>query len=261
MRISIRYALIDPTKNYTLLVESPVPPELQPRLAARLMEREGLAEQVGFVTDAGPDGLRLRMAGGEFCGNAAMSAAVLRAENAGAECGAIPVRMEGAEITVTAGAKRSPEGGWTGTVEMPKPISISRISFPGGETLPVVSFPGIAHAITDEPLEKGRAEALVRRWCAFLRADAAGILQFDRAENRLTPLVYVPAADTLFWESSCASGTAAVGYLLAAEAGVPFGADIAQPGGDLAVSIDGGGVLRLSGSVRVVRRQTVELEI
>ena len=73
----IDYAVMDPTGNITILVETPVPEASQPFAAARLMELEPAAEQVGFLS-SGRDGaeLSLRMAGGEFCGNASMSAAV-----------------------------------------------------------------------------------------------------------------------------------------------------------------------------------------
>ena len=61
--MNIRYALLDPTGNVTVLVQSPVPTADQPAAAARLMVLEPTAEQVGFLTTDG-DSLRLRMAGG-----------------------------------------------------------------------------------------------------------------------------------------------------------------------------------------------------
>ena len=76
-----RYCLLDPTGNITILAGLPVGPEQRndlPGIAASLMEKEPSAEQVGFL---GPgDGncdLSLTMAGGEFCGNATMSAAAV----------------------------------------------------------------------------------------------------------------------------------------------------------------------------------------
>ena len=72
----LSYALLDPTGNMTLLAETPVPEAAQPLTAKRLMALEPATEQVGFVSKT-EDGIGLRMAGGEFCGNASMSAAVL----------------------------------------------------------------------------------------------------------------------------------------------------------------------------------------
>ena len=73
---SVSYALLDPTGNMTLLAETSVPEAAQPLTAKRLMALEPATEQVGFVTET-EEGIGLRMAGGEFCGNASMSAAVL----------------------------------------------------------------------------------------------------------------------------------------------------------------------------------------
>ena len=46
--MELRYTVIDPTKNITLLVTTPVPRDVQPRVAAELLRRERDAEQVGF---------------------------------------------------------------------------------------------------------------------------------------------------------------------------------------------------------------------
>ena len=73
--------ILDPTGNITALAESPVSIEEQPAAARKLMLHHPEVEQVGFVRFAPPDGngvsAALRMAGGEFCGNASMSAAAL----------------------------------------------------------------------------------------------------------------------------------------------------------------------------------------
>ena len=43
--MELRYTVIDPTKNITLLVTTPVPRDVQPRVAAELLRRERDAEQ------------------------------------------------------------------------------------------------------------------------------------------------------------------------------------------------------------------------
>ena len=81
----IRYSILDPTGNITALVESKVEISRQPLVAEEIMKSHPEVEQVGFVrfpenredhSEAG-ENVALRMAGGEFCGNAAMSAAAL----------------------------------------------------------------------------------------------------------------------------------------------------------------------------------------
>ena len=76
---ALSVSIFDPTGNITALVESPVEPEAQSAAAAEIMRRRPEVEQVGFVR-LPPDeseAVALRMAGGEVCGNAAMSAAAL----------------------------------------------------------------------------------------------------------------------------------------------------------------------------------------
>ena len=258
MSRQIRYYLLDPTGNYTILVETPVPPEEQPGVAARLMELEPNAEQVGFIKGDGERAVNLRMAGGEFCGNAAMSAALVHAIGAKTEETDVSVRFSGANISVNVRIENR-DGGSIGTVEMPRPVAIERLAMPMGGEETVVFFPGIAHVITEKPMEKADAEMLAPIWCGYLDADALGIMAYDRETSRLTPLVYVPGGDTLFWESSCASGTAALGYFLRQERGGGLEAEISEPGGTLRISVTDSGALSLTGSVRIVYKREAEI--
>ena len=78
--LAFAYSIWDPTGNITALVESPVEIAEQPAAAARIMEAHEEVEQVGFVrffSDAAHPQAELRMAGGEFCGNASMCTAAL----------------------------------------------------------------------------------------------------------------------------------------------------------------------------------------
>ena len=58
------------------------------------------------------------------------------------------------------------------------------------------------------------------------------------ALRTLIPLVYVPGADTMFWENSCASGSAAAGMYLAAKAGSPVDVTFDEPAGRLRAESD-----------------------
>ena len=98
------------------------------------------------------------------------------------------------------------------------------------------------------------AERLAPVWCRTLESEALGLMFLDRERGILKPLVYVPSADTLFWESSCASGTTAVGAYLAAESGKAVQVPLKQPGGTLEIDAAPDGTLLLKGSVRLVRQ-------
>ena len=101
-------------------------------------------------------------------------------------------------------------------------------------------------------MEKVQAEEYARIWCRELDVDAIGLMFLDRANAGLTPLVYVPSADTICWENSCASGTTAVGVFLAADSGTPVRMTLWQPGGGLTVEVSEDGAPRLQGHVRIL---------
>ncbi len=248
--MSAPYTILDPTGNITALMET----ERDAALALRLMEAEPDVEQVGFVSFPRPGEVAMQMAGGEFCGNATLSAGVLGYEYWGAS--EITVRASGADRPLAVSATRLREGEYDVSGELPLPERIGEETLPlpsGAITLPVVRLPGIAHAIVTKKLPREQAEQLVKAWCETLHADGMGIMLWNESERRLTPLVYVPSADTLFWESSCASGTAAVGAWTAKREGKPVTLNVRQPGGTLEITADAEH-LRLHETVRIVKR-------
>ena len=245
----IRYRIMDPTGNITILVETPVEEASQPVIAEKLMALEKDAEQAGFLSAADDCDIALRMAGGEFCGNAAMSSAVLCALKSGTENGVFFVRVSGSEKPVRAEVARLPGGSYRGTVEMPRPRSIGMTEFPGHGEFPVVHFDGISHAVIEQPMKREEAEKLIRAWGGTQRQSAFGMIFLDPSYIKLTPLVYVPGADTLFWENSCASGTAAAGAYLAAKRGCAVDLAFEEPGGLLQIQASPSGPLLLTGTV------------
>ena len=262
----IHYNIADPTKNITALADSPVPPEHRPAVAARIMEQEPSCEQVGFVDFDSGGAPCLAMAGGEFCGNASMSAAALYCSRSGITPG------ETRRVTLTVSGMDQPvpvdvtaEGGaaFSCTVQMPPPVRVTEETLPLGVrqlTLPAVYFPGITHIIVaKDELSAAEAEGAVKDWCRRLGAAGLGVMLFDRAALTLRPLVYVPAADTLFWENSCASGTCAAGVWLARTMGQTADVTVREPGGSLRVQAEGERIL-LSGRVNLLAEHTILIE-
>ena len=260
MTMAVRYSLFDPTGNITLLAETPVPAADQPRAARQLMALEPAAEQVGFVAPGSGGEIRLRMAGGEFCGNASLCAAALALLRAGRREGSVTVRVDGTGEPVAVSMTALAEDAWRGAVDMPRPLSVGAEELPGGRVLPVVRFPGIAHVLLEEAMSRETAEALAPDWCRSLGADALGMMFLRRERTALRPLVCVPAAGTLCWETSCASGTTAVGAWLAAEAGSSVSLSLAQPGGTLEIAAEPNGALRLTGTTRLLRRGAADVD-
>ena len=114
-------------------------------------------------------------------------------------------------------------------------------------SLPVVEMEGISHIIIEPDSgflgikeDPELAEALLRQWCGVLGADCLGMMFLGEgaALRPLTPLVYVPGADTMFWENSCASGSAAAGMYLAEKSGSPVDVTFDEPAGRLRVESD-----------------------
>ena len=213
---TIKYTLWNPIGNITALVEKCEKISRQPEIAYAIMQRHSDVEQVGFIgfsDDADTETLvSLRMAGGEFCGNASMCAAA----NGELSFGSIHAE------------------------------------------LPFVKMEGILHYIieADSPFfalknETSDAEKAVISWC---KEDdpCIGLMFLDSSKDQpeLTPLVYVPASRTLFWENSCASGSAAVGMYLASKAGHSLDILLSEPGGILGVKSDSDGKTVLSGNAK-----------
>lgn len=257
--MNIDYYLINPTENITLLVETPVPQELQPFVASELLLREKRGEQVGFIGKSDEHDISVRMAGGEFCGNAAISAAALYLKLGGVK-NTVNVCLSG--VTVPVRVLGSGNGKYKFGACLKNDAQISEISFEyNGKSysFPIVSFYGISHIISDKSSVDFSPEEVIKDVCRKINAEALGIMMFDFDSNTLTPLVFVPAGDTLYWENSCASGTAAVGAYLFSKTGKNISLDITEPGGTMNVFADKNRIV-LSGNAVVEYKKQAEIE-
>ena len=116
-----------------------------------------------------------------------------------------------------------------------------------------VTFSGITHVVSEQSLPKESLELAIKKWCFSLHAEALGIMQLNAEKKTLLPLVYVRNGETLFWESSCASGTTAVGAYLREKYG-PGCWEFSEPAGKLKILADAQGNLVLSAPVTVEKR-------
>ena len=178
----MNYYLFNPTGNITALINDETPAE-------DVMKAEPACEQAGYLGEKEGFDIYLRMAGGEFCGNATMCAAFLT----GKEEATVFVEGTG-PVTVRKCGERF-------SVKMPEPLEITEL-----EGYPLVRFEGIDHVICEDGTLD---DAKISEWCL---EKAMGFMYLDG--SNLKPLVYVRDAGTLFWENSCASGTCAVGEYL-----------------------------------------------
>lgn len=238
----VDYIKANPTENKTLLVRSEVERQLQPKVAAMMMGQDPDSEQVGFIEPATMEGavFRLQMMGGEFCGNATISAASLAAQEAGLESGksmCIPIEVSGADEIIECTVSRNGEL-YTGNAAMPLPEkTVKSIRSCGNiscELMDIVT-PGMVHMILREENAPGNyrefAEAAIKQWAAEIDSEGVGLILFDMERCEITPLVYVKPTDSLFWERGCGSGTAAAGVYASINSGASIAIPVKQPGG------------------------------
>jgi diaminopimelate epimerase len=238
----------DPAGNITIFVLTRIAdPALRLRAAKALLAEPSLkAEQVGFVIP--PEGRpplrpwRLEMMGGEFCGNAARSFGLYLAREAGLGGKQdVPVELSGAPAPLPVHVDLDAS---TAGVEIPGPLSSGTLDF-GGRSFPVYFFHGITHVIAeglepDRDLVLGLAATGGPRQKGAWHLDAGGpgvshclgVMFYDPARRFMRPAVYVAATESLVFESSCGSGTAALAAHLAGDLpGCEGRWEIAQPGG------------------------------
>ena len=286
--MKIKYSLMNPTGNRTILVSTPVEKKYYHKVASELMRSEPTAEQVGFLDVTNGGTFRLNMAGGEFCGNATMSAAVLLCMKGQAES-PVPLKVSGAKGIMKAlvrkcedGLKKNskssangPEGKkavkctgseclYTASVKMPSPVEIRDVSVSlGGKKtlLPAVIFDGIVHIILNGTgMARNQAEMNIRLWSGELNVPCLGMMFYDEAKNRLKPLVYVKNPETLVWENSCGSGSVAEAAWLYHNGIVKDSYEFCEPGGKLTV-IRKGKTFYLEGTVYSEKEGVLEISL
>ena len=273
--MTINYCIFNPTGNITALVETKVEPAKQPAIADEIMRVHPQVEQVGFVyfVPGRPVPALLRMAGGEFCGNATMSAAALYLMRSGEETDSVRVTVSGVSKPIAVHLEKTEDEKYEAGVEMPPAleIGIKKLkSEVADASMTVVRMEGISHIVIEKSSElyalkddRENAEKLLRDWSECLDAECLGImfLEGDGASWSLTPLVYVRDVGTVFWENACASGTAAVGMYMAGKLESAVDMTLDEPGGRLSVSCDPeSGKTTLYGSTKLELRDIIETE-
>jgi diaminopimelate epimerase len=208
------------------------------------------------------------MMGGEFCGNAARSFGLYLAGERGLRGKhtlALEISGAGEPVLVEADTGRG-----AAAAAMPLPLSVENLSF-RGKPLPLVVCVGLSQAAGGGiPPGEGafrEIQALVEARSAEAgppgtqpRAPLAlGVMFWDEAALTAVPAVYVYRTGSLVFESSCGSGTAALGCLLSRDLSEGERRwKIRQPGGVMEAGVlkKGGKLIRLTvgGPVRLGKK-------
>ncbi|MDR1857154.1 MAG: hypothetical protein LBR22_08380 [Desulfovibrio sp.] len=210
--------------------------------AFRAMDARYLnAEQAAFVDVAGR---HMRMAGGEFCVNAA------RAFGARLDLEALSRNRDGQVPEER--AYEASVSGWTTPVNLlvrggdPEWDVTARLLLPDcpvehpAQGIGIVRLPGITHLLVDTTVHPLPGDCVaagdeLRKRHDLEREDASGIVwwRMHGGMPKMVPLVYVRDAGTTCMESSCGSGALALAMHLAAGAPDPGGVPMLQPSGAL----------------------------
>ena len=231
-----KYVILNPTGNLTALVTEWGGAEDEPEITRRLMR---VSEQVAYLEPPQQAGAlaRIRMMGGEFCGNAAMASAgwlVRDRIQPGTEM-TVPIEMSGAGSIVFCRIRGMEENSFEGTVDMPRVLEIYNTEV-RGVPLTAVRTEGILHLIREgwEPLAEETAEELLKAAAETVTDDAVGLLDRNPETGSMIPLVFVRASGTTVRETACGSGSAAIAAAEAVRRGngrvlIP----VVQPGGTI----------------------------
>jgi len=233
--------ILRPGGNDTALIPNLYPPDARRIINDSLMKQFSNVEQVGFysLSPGNPEvDAQLVMAGGEFCGNATRCATYLALKG---RKGEIKIQVSGAKQILEVGIDEK------SNVYAQMPVIKDFSCIQKTRQITIVSLEGIAHVIVEKPPfneEQLRKEANTILGNLSLKTSkpAAGVLFITQEDDllRIDPFVWVRDIETFFYETACASGTAALGLKLAFDKKEPINSiPILQPSGlTIAVSVD-----------------------
>jgi len=228
----ISYLIFVPGGNGTALVEKlGYTPEVRKQINDRIMADNGdVVEQVGFVEKgATPE---LKMAGGEFCGNATRSAAFYYLEG---KPGQMKIKVN--DAFVNAGVYENGDA-WCeiplyygNDVVVQLDEGIHKVKMNGMTTL-VVNEDAAKRYLEDRQNLKTHGMNFIHHY-HLESCEAVGVMFLEKIDSvlKINPIVWVRSIDTLFYETACGSGTTATvmveSYLKQSDCSM----DILQPSG------------------------------
>ena len=265
--MELDFIKLSPLGNTTVFLRGEAAQEARAALLAEAMDYDHLAaEQAGFLVSPHSEKalFRIEMSGGEFCGNATLSAAALAASE-GAESPFF-IECSGAEGPLRAEVRPLGAGHWLARAEMPQAHELRRLSLAGlllgglplASAATCVTLPGICHLVVEAAdFSVADYDELLARLMRETDADAYGVVPFERLGRdyfRIRPYVAVPSAKSRVFERACGSGSLALALAEGSERGRIA---VEQPGGTLFV--EPGKRFFLEGEVLISCRGTVEL--
>lgn len=232
-KLTGRYTIYVPGGNSTAFVTGlNYSAEQRKKINDKIMADNPEVEQVGFV-EKGLAVKELKMAGGEFCGNATRSAAHFYLHGMPGE---LKININGKLIN--AGVYQNGNA-WC---EIPLIDDRSKMLQKIEEGIYKVQMDGMVTIVVTEEkavpyLEKkdtikSEAMDIIKKY-ELQDSEAVGVMFLEQVEGKLkiNPIVWVNAIDTLFYETACGSGTTATAVVKAFLIGKGGSFEILQPSG------------------------------
>ena len=244
--MKINYIKASPSQNTTVIVTSSCPQSYYTEVAEKIMSYEYLqAEQVGFIVPpkSSCSVVALEMAGGEFCGNAALSVAASARYKGICSDDEFFIEISGEENPVKSWVKPKSPYIYQSKCKMPSPLSITIINVSLDNKKikgRLVNFKGISHFVFEGRLELNEYEQTLAQVVEKCDTDAVGIVPYDKVGKReyaIKPYVYVRDLNTKVFERGCGSGSLALGIYLKDIYGYKEKIIVYQPGGTIDVEI------------------------
>lgn len=213
MKQQFELNIIRPGGNDTALIKGLIPKSKKKIVNDLILNLYPNVEQVGFYKYFEKKNLvQLEMAGGEFCGNAIRALAYLLLND---NQGKIRVRSSGTKDILTAGVNKNNEV----YTQIPVSTKITNIKYLG-KNISFVPMEGIVYLITKKPIKikqtdlKQYGNNLLQQYNLLYKYPCAGVIFYsqNREKIKIDPIVWIRDVKTLFYESACASGTAALGF-------------------------------------------------
>lgn len=212
------------------------------------MEEFG-AEQAGFLI---PSEDHFEMGGGEFCGNAARSAAILLSEIR--RTPRVSFTMSGYSGVVEGVAEKTGDHTYSVECVFPGlPTKLHEVVLANGQAASVVDLGGIVHVVIEAAFpatgrEYEQHHRSITRELGYENRAAVGVVWIERRGDAMVmhPVVWVKDVDTFFYEQSCGSGTIAVSRVTGARS-------IVQPTGQSIEAEISSDAVTLRSQMEVVR--------
>ena len=205
------------------LLPKPESPEWYAREGNLLMRKTASlgVEQAGFLILSEN---RFEMSGGEFCGNAARSAALLLSRFSDTEEGAFQMSGYAGMVSFRVQSQNESRASVTCVFDQ-LPISTMRTN----DGQQIVDLGGIVHVVISGALPadyEAQHRELTRSLGLSDRA-AVGVCWTEQRDGVFTlhPVVWVKAIDSFFYETSCGSGSIAASVVTGAQV-------VTQPSGE-----------------------------